>query len=243
MIQARCSDKTTAATNSEAYQRRFGLGERAIRSNAMAHLSSEDQLLKQRCCLLCREIRLQSNAEEPRTNPCYPAHVPLPPERRNQPALRAVTLSGDPFVGAPTILWASARTGYNCWLCLKVRLIQKLRLPRRSLWSGLLLGGLLTIFVAMFAYVAYLFLSWGQVAAQQAPDMPPLELPKIVRPATEAGSATQVSEIPFFRPARRSAVAAGRDARRQADHHPLARRRCAARPEDRPHRHDHPADV
>ena len=59
----------------------------------------------------------------------------------------------------------------------------------------------------MFAYVAYLFLSWGQVAAQQAPDMPPLELPKIVRPATEAGSATQVSEIPFFRPARLSAVA------------------------------------
>ena len=78
---------------------------------------------------------------------------------------------------------------------------------RRSLWSGLLLGGLLTVFVAMFAYVAYLFLSWGQAAAKQAPEMPPLELPKIVRPATEAGVAPASSEIPFFRPVSRSAAA------------------------------------
>lgn len=72
---------------------------------------------------------------------------------------------------------------------------------RRSLWSGLLLGGLLTVFVAMFAYVAYLFLSWGQAAAAQTPDMPPLELPKIVRAAAaESGEVAQASEIPFFRP-------------------------------------------
>lgn len=77
---------------------------------------------------------------------------------------------------------------------------------RRSLWSGILLGGLLTVFVAMFAYVAYLFLSWGQAAASQAPDMPPLELPRIVRPATEADQVSQTSEIPFFRPVSRGAA-------------------------------------
>lgn len=76
----------------------------------------------------------------------------------------------------------------------------------RSLWSGLLLGGLLTVFVAMFAYVAYLFLSWGQAAASQTPDMPPLELPKIVRPAAEVSEVAQPNEIPLFRPMGRSAA-------------------------------------
>jgi LCP family protein required for cell wall assembly len=52
----------------------------------------------------------------------------------------------------------------------------------------------------MFAYVAYLFLSWGQAAASQTPDMPPLELPKIVKPAIESNEVAQTSEIPFFRP-------------------------------------------
>ncbi len=71
---------------------------------------------------------------------------------------------------------------------------------RRSLLSGVLLGGLLTVFVAMLAYVAYLFLSWGQAAAQQAPELPPLELPKIVRPAAqEQASQPAVAQIPFFR--------------------------------------------
>ena len=35
---------------------------------------------------------------------------------------------------------------------------------RRPLLSGLLLGLLLTIFITTFAYVAYLFLAWGQTA-------------------------------------------------------------------------------
>jgi LCP family protein required for cell wall assembly len=55
---------------------------------------------------------------------------------------------------------------------------------RRPLWSGLLLGLLLTIFVTAFAYVAYLFLAWGQTAIAQAPDLPALALPKIVRAAS-----------------------------------------------------------
>ncbi len=76
---------------------------------------------------------------------------------------------------------------------------------RRSLISGLLLGGLLTIFVAMFAYVAYLFLSWGQVEAQQAPDLPPLALPKIVRSAAQENAQPAAAQIPFFRQAGRSA--------------------------------------
>lgn len=70
---------------------------------------------------------------------------------------------------------------------------------RRSLVSGLLLGGLLTVFVAMFAYVAYLFLSWGQAEAQQMPEMAPLALPKIVRPAAEENTQEAAAEIPFFR--------------------------------------------
>lgn len=69
----------------------------------------------------------------------------------------------------------------------------------RSLLSGLLLGGLLTVFVAMFAYVAYLFLGWGQVAAQQAPELPPLELPKIVRHASEINTQPASAQLPFFR--------------------------------------------
>ena len=40
---------------------------------------------------------------------------------------------------------------------------------RRPLWSGLLLGLLLTIFVTTFAYVAYLFLAWGQSATGASP--------------------------------------------------------------------------
>jgi len=74
---------------------------------------------------------------------------------------------------------------------------------RRSLWSGLLLGGLLTVFVAMFAYVAYLFLSWGQAAASQTPEMPPLALPKIVRPSTQDRTQSDNAEPPFLQPLRR----------------------------------------
>lgn len=76
---------------------------------------------------------------------------------------------------------------------------------RRSLISGVLLGGLLTVFVAMLAYVAYLFLAWGQAAAQQAPELPALELPKIVRPAaSEQNSQPAVAQLPFFRQTNRA---------------------------------------
>ena len=75
---------------------------------------------------------------------------------------------------------------------------------RRSLWSGLLLGGLLTVFVAMFAYVAYLFLSWGQAAAQQAPEMAPLALPRIVRPASENTVQLTSAEATVFQPVGRA---------------------------------------
>ena len=74
----------------------------------------------------------------------------------------------------------------------------------RSLWSGILLGGLLTVFVAMLAYVAYLFLSWGQVAAQQAPTMAPLALPKIMRPATENSAQLTSAESSIFQPVGRA---------------------------------------
>jgi polyisoprenyl-teichoic acid--peptidoglycan teichoic acid transferase len=76
---------------------------------------------------------------------------------------------------------------------------------RRSLLSGLLLGGLLTVFVATFAYVAYLFLSWGQAEAQQMPEMQPLALPKIVRPASEQNTQPAAAQIPFFRQVGRAA--------------------------------------
>ena len=75
---------------------------------------------------------------------------------------------------------------------------------RRSLWSGLLLGGLLTVFVAMLAYVAYLFLSWGQAAAQQAPEMAPLALPKIIRPASENMVQMTSTEATVFQPVGRA---------------------------------------
>jgi hypothetical protein len=54
---------------------------------------------------------------------------------------------------------------------------------RQVLLSGLLLGTLLMLFVAMFVYVAYLFVGWGRTAAAGAPDMPPLALPKLVQAA------------------------------------------------------------
>ena len=71
---------------------------------------------------------------------------------------------------------------------------------RRPLLSGLLLGLLLTIFITTFAYVAYLFLAWGQTALAQAPDMAPLSLPRLVRPAS-AGNVPQTGDsTPLFQP-------------------------------------------
>jgi LCP family protein required for cell wall assembly len=51
------------------------------------------------------------------------------------------------------------------------------------LWSGLLLGALLMLFVAVFVYVAYLFVGLGRTAVAQVPEMPPLALPKLVQAA------------------------------------------------------------
>ncbi len=71
----------------------------------------------------------------------------------------------------------------------------------RSLWSGLLLGFLLTTFVAALIFVAYLFLSWGQSALAQAPNLPPLELPKLVRPATSSDGQVATTLSTLFQPA------------------------------------------
>ena len=78
---------------------------------------------------------------------------------------------------------------------------QASRAGQRPLWSGLLLGLLLTVFVATFAYVGYLFLSWGQLAAAQAPDLPPLALPKLVRPASVDDAQAASASVPLFQPA------------------------------------------
>ena len=75
------------------------------------------------------------------------------------------------------------------------------RAGQRPLWSGLLLGFLLTVFVAVFAYVAYMFLSWGQSSMAQAPDMPPLELPKLVRPAGPDNAQAVAALAPLFQTA------------------------------------------
>ncbi len=60
--------------------------------------------------------------------------------------------------------------------------------PASPLWSGLLLGVLLTLFLVAFVYVAYLFVSLGQVTAAQMPKLPPLLLPKLVRAAQSANA-------------------------------------------------------
>lgn len=87
--------------------------------------------------------------------------------------------------------------------------IHEKRTAPRSLWSGLLFGSLLMIFVAAFAYVAYLFLAWGQSAAAQVSHMPPLVLPKIVRPALASDAPTIGGASALFQPlSRRSQDAA-----------------------------------
>lgn len=62
---------------------------------------------------------------------------------------------------------------------------------RRSLWPGFLLGALLLVFAASFVYTAYALLDWGKSTAAQAPDLPPLALPKLVRsvPVSPVGAA------------------------------------------------------
>ncbi len=72
---------------------------------------------------------------------------------------------------------------------------------RPALWSGLLLGFLLTAFMAAFVYVAYLFLAWGQTAAAGAPKLPPLSLPQLVRASSSvSGSSSSPLDI-FLQPA------------------------------------------
>jgi len=80
---------------------------------------------------------------------------------------------------------------------------EEARAGRTSLWSGLLLGGLLMVFVAAFLYVAYMFLSWGQSAAAQAPEMAPLSLPKLVRPVAETGETVETASGTLFQPVSR----------------------------------------
>ncbi len=60
---------------------------------------------------------------------------------------------------------------------------------QRALWSGLLLGALLTLFMVALVYVAYLFLSWGRTAVAQVPEMGPLALPKLVQAVPASDSA------------------------------------------------------
>jgi LCP family protein required for cell wall assembly len=69
------------------------------------------------------------------------------------------------------------------------------------LWSGLLLGLLLTLFLVAFVYVAYLFFVWGQATAAQLPVLPPLSLPKLVRPAPSANASESNPLSLFFQPA------------------------------------------
>lgn len=72
---------------------------------------------------------------------------------------------------------------------------------RRPLWSGLLLGVLLTIFMTILVYVTYLFLSWGQTAIAQAPALPPLALPRLVRPIAKSAGQPVSAGLSLFQPA------------------------------------------
>ena len=69
---------------------------------------------------------------------------------------------------------------------------------RQVLWSGLLLGFLLMLFVTVFVYVAYLFVGWGRTAAAKASDMPPLALPRLVQAAAAPDSEESVSAGVLF---------------------------------------------
>jgi LCP family protein required for cell wall assembly len=69
---------------------------------------------------------------------------------------------------------------------------------RRVIWSGLLLGSLLMLFVAVFVYVAYLFVGWGRTAAAQVPDMAPLALPKLVQAAAAPDNQESASTSVLF---------------------------------------------
>ena len=77
---------------------------------------------------------------------------------------------------------------------------------RPAPWFSLLLGALLVLFLGAFFYVVYLFLAWGQTTAAGAPQLPPLELPRLVRAA--ASTDQQVNEQALtatgVRPARRT---------------------------------------
>jgi LCP family protein required for cell wall assembly len=64
-----------------------------------------------------------------------------------------------------------------------------------------LLGFLLTLFLATFLYVAYLFLTWGQTAVAQLPRLPPLALPQLVRPAPANAAAARAPAGVLWQPA------------------------------------------
>ncbi len=78
--------------------------------------------------------------------------------------------------------------------------------PRLAILSGLLLGFLLTLFVAALVYVAYMFVSIGRQALAEVPEQPPLTLPQLVRaaPATERQENGQASAAVVQPAARRA---------------------------------------
>jgi LCP family protein required for cell wall assembly len=78
--------------------------------------------------------------------------------------------------------------------------------PRIPVLSGLLLGFLLTLFVAALVYVAYIFLSIGQQVIAETPEQLPLALPQLVRaaPATERQGNLQASAASAQPAARRA---------------------------------------
>jgi LCP family protein required for cell wall assembly len=78
------------------------------------------------------------------------------------------------------------------------RVSQNPQPDRQVLWSGLLLGSLLMLFVAVFVYVAYLFVAWGRTAAAGVSDMSPLELPKLVQAAAAPNTQDSASAGMLF---------------------------------------------
>jgi LCP family protein required for cell wall assembly len=57
------------------------------------------------------------------------------------------------------------------------------RRRRPASWAGFLLGFLLTLFLATFLYVGFMFVSWGRSALAAVPELPDLSLPRLVRAA------------------------------------------------------------
>ena len=81
---------------------------------------------------------------------------------------------------------------------------------RAPILAGLLLGFLVTLFLAAFVYVAYLFLAVGRQVIAEAPQQKPLALPQIVRsaPASQQQESRPVSAVALQPAVRRQQEAA-----------------------------------